>query len=245
LLGVCGLALLAFYSQNPGFLPEDIMAKVDGQLVIKHGDRVLPYFFAHQLPAGIGGVVLAVLLCDAMQTLVSGVNSISAVFTTDIVGHLHSRGQKWLSDYGLAKILTVILGVVVTIMGLGVAYLTRQAGRSIVEMMGPAFNMFLGPLAALFLIGMFQKCRSGSAIAAVLLGVVISFLWSYWKDLFGTKWEPTFTLSTAVPYVSSFLLAAIFGLFEKAAPDDPRLEYTWFSVMRRKSETDTKTVFES
>ena len=40
--------------------------------------------FAHQLPAGIGGVILAVLLCDAMQTLVSGVNSISAVFTTDV-----------------------------------------------------------------------------------------------------------------------------------------------------------------
>lgn len=245
LLGVCGLALLAFYSQNPTFLPDDIMSKVDGQLIIKHGDRVLPYFFAHQLPAGIGGVVLAVLLCDAMQTLVSGVNSISAVFTTDIVGHLHSRGQRWLSDYGLAKILTVTLGLLVTVMGIGVAYLTRQAGRSIVDMMGPAFNMFLGPLAALFLIGMFLKCRAGSAIAAVVLGVVVSFLWSYWKDLFGTEWQPTITLSSAVPYVASFLMAAFFGLFEKEIPDDPRLKYTWFSMMRRGSETEAKTVFES
>ena len=73
LLALCGLALLAFYLRHPTYLPEGIFVTENGQTVVKHGDKVLPHFFAHQLPAGIGGLILAVLLCDAMQTLVSGV----------------------------------------------------------------------------------------------------------------------------------------------------------------------------
>jgi len=183
LLALCGLALLAFYLQHPTFLPEGILTEEHGQVVVKNGDRVLPYFFAHQLPAGIGGVVLAVLLCDAMQTLVSGVNSISAVFTTDVFGRLYPDGHRRLSDLNLAKVLTVIVGLVVTGLGLGVAWLAQHSGRNIIDMMAPAFNVFLGPLAALFLIGMFLKCSGRTAISAVLCGLGISFVWSYWKEL--------------------------------------------------------------
>ncbi|HLJ11686.1 MAG TPA: hypothetical protein VKU82_10870 [Planctomycetaceae bacterium] len=235
LLALCGLALLAFYVQHPAFLPEGILSEENGQFVVKDGDRVLPYFFAHQLPAGIGGVVLAVLLCDAMQTLVSGVNSISAVFTSDMLQRWKSAGPR-LNELRLAKLLTIVVGLSVTVLGVTVAWLARHSGRNIIDMMAPAFNMFLGPLAALFLIGMFLKCTARAALLAVLCGVAISFIWSYWKELFHTSVQPSITLTTAVPYLASFLIAAALAIFERKQPNDAGLAYTWWGVMRRKDD---------
>ena len=233
LLAMCGLALLAFYLLHPTYLPPGMMVIENGSTVVKQGDRVLPHFFAHQLPAGIGGVILAVLLCDAMQTLVSGVNSISAVFSGDLYGRLRPRRRALLSDFGFARWLTVIVGIVVTLLGSGVAYLARQSGRNIIDMMAPAFNMFLGPLASLFLIGMFQRCDGRAATAAVICSILISFLWSYWQILFNTVYQPTITLATAVPYLSSFVIAALLGRIIRTPPGYEGLEYTWSAVMRR------------
>lgn len=233
LLALSGLALLAFYLQNPTYLPEGIFVPENGGVTVKQGDKVLPYFFAHQLPAGIGGVILAVLLCDAMQTLVSGVNSISAVFTEDLFGRMKREKSNLFTHLGLAKFLTVVVGLFVTCTANGVAYLAEHSGRNIIDMMAPAFNMFLGPLSSLFLIGMFLKCDGRVALFAVACSSVISFFWSYWQILFGTSYQPTITLATAVPYLASFGIAAVLGLFIRAKPGDEGLEYTWWNVMKR------------
>ncbi|MSR58104.1 MAG: hypothetical protein EXS05_10560 [Planctomycetaceae bacterium] len=237
LLAVSGLALLAFYLMHPTFLPEGFLTSEGGRVVVHHGDKVMPHFFAHQLPAGVGGVILAVLLCDAMQTLVSGVNSISAVFTGDLSVRLQGGGAKRFAELNLARLLTVLVGLLVTALALALAWKTRQHPETnIMQMMAPAFNMFLGPLASLFLIGMFLKVSARAAVPAVLCSVVISFIWSYWKELFGSRYEPTFTLSIGVPYLSSFAIAALLGpLVDRGTPHAGQ-DYTWRAVMRRAAE---------
>jgi solute:Na+ symporter, SSS family len=237
LLALSGLALLSFYLQNPTYLPSEILSEQGGKVVVHRGDRVLPYFFAHQLPAGFGGIALAALLCDAMQTLVSGVNSISAVFTPDASSRTEEERSRSLSELTLARLTTFAVGLLVTCLGVGVAYMAQRSERNILEMMAPAFNMFLGPLASLFLIGMFLKCTARSVITAVLCSLVISFVWSYWKELF-TSSPPTFTLTTAVPYLASYLIAAILSLFGDRNTDHPGLAYTWRAVMSRPDEND-------
>jgi SSS family solute:Na+ symporter len=232
LLAVCGLALLAFYLQHPSWLPEGTVSTEAGQVVFKHGDRVMPYFFAHQLPAGVGGVILAVLLCDAMQTLVSGVNSISAVFTGDLFARLKNNNGAGLSELGLARLLTVVVGLLVTALGLAVAYFAQHSGRNIIDMMAPAFNMFLGPLASLFLMGMFLKCRARTALLAGGASLIISFVWSYWKELFGTSWQPSITLATAVPYLAGFLIGGVLSMLFDDGKDNPGLDLTWRAVTR-------------
>lgn len=237
LLALSGLALLSFYLQNPTYLPDGVFEKLpNGETVVikGQGDKILPYFFAHQLPAGIGGVILAVLLCDAMQTLVSGVNSISAVFTEDLFARRKGSAKaNWFTDLGLAKFLTVIVGLFVTCTANGVAYLAQHSGRNIIDMMAPAFNMFLGPLSSLFLIGMFLKCDGRVALIAVFFSSVISFFWSYWQILFGTDYQPTITLATAVPYLAGFLIAAVLNILSKPNPNSEALQYTWAEVMKR------------
>jgi len=233
LLALCGLALLAFYLQHPAYLPEGVFVAENGHVIVKQGDKVLPHFFAHQLPAGIGGVILAVLVCGVMQILVSGVNSISAVFAGDLYGRLRPDRKPILTDVGFARFLSVAVGTIVTSLAIGVAYLAQHSGRNIIDLMAPAFNMFLGPLASLFLIGMFLKCDGRVVKIAVACSVVISFLWSYWQILFGTSYQPTITLTTAVPYLASFMIAAFVSRFVRLSADNPGLEYTWTAIMRR------------
>ena len=75
----------------------------------------MPHFYATQLPLGFGGLILANFLCDAMQTLVSGVNSITAVATQDVLQHSRLAQQGVPSRLGLARKLTLVLGGMTTL----------------------------------------------------------------------------------------------------------------------------------
>jgi SSS family solute:Na+ symporter len=304
LLALSGLALLSFYLQHRAYLP----AGASPQDI---GDAVLPHFFAHQLPAGLGGLILAGFLCDAMQTLVSGVNSITAVATKDALDRLPAQRQRWLSDVALARLMTVGLGIVVTGVALTVSFSAASAagpaerlkradadgdgrvtrdeagprlaaaldaidadadgtidereftqaaaarrGRNLYDLMPRLFNMFLGPLASLFAIGMFlPRATARSAIPAVVAGFLLSLTWSYWPEipaacralgleeaagwfvnLLGTVEQPkapTFTLSIAIPYLGAIVLAALLSVLVERGSDHPGRAYTWYAVTRR------------
>ena len=227
LLALSGLALLSFYLENPDLLP-------DGASPVEAADKLMPFFFAHQLPAGLAGLILASFLCDAMQTLDSGVNSITAVATKDVFERLFPQGDRWMSELALARMLTVCVGLVVTLLALAVAYNVEHSGRNIVDLMPRSFNMFLGPLASLFFIGMFlPRATARSAIPAVLAGLTLSIVWSYWREIFGTTYQPTITLAIAAPCTTSVALAAVLSLIVERGGYHAGRDYVWRAVMKR------------
>jgi SSS family solute:Na+ symporter len=224
LMGLSGLALLSFYLEHPSFLPPDLSTSAD---------RVLPYFFAHQLPAGLGGLLLAGFLCDAMQTLDSGDNSITAVATPYIDGRLSAQSLSKQKRLALARMLTLGVGLAVTLLSFGVVYNAEHLGRSIIDLMPRSFNMFVGPLASLFFIGMFlPRCTSRSAIPAALGGLIVAIVWSYWKELFGTASQPSITLAIAVPFLAAISIAAVLGRLVETGSHAPGAGYSWWAVMR-------------
>lgn len=236
LLALSGLALLYFYVEHPTLLRNGISAT-------ESSDKLLPFFFVHQLPAGIGGLILAGFLCDAMQTLVSGVNSISAVASKDVFNRLMSPKRRWLTELTLARGLTIVMGVLVTGLAYGVAYTAQNSGRNIVDQMPRFFNMFLGPLASLFLIGMFlPRCTARSTIPAIIIATLLSATWSWWGEIAAVlnAWgisvgtgTPTITLAIAVPYVGAFAAAAVLGYLVEPVKDHAGREYTWRAIMKR------------
>lgn len=238
LLGVSGLALLYYYLQHPTRLPPGLTAN-------SAGDALMPHFYATQLPLGFGGLILANFLCDAMQTLVSGVNSITAVATQDVLEHSGLGKQTVSRRLVTARVLTLILGLLTTLIALGVARLANSSGKNIYDLMPRTFNMFLGPLGAMFLVGMFLPRATGRSVTpAALAGVAVALTWSYWKEILSIPFvwriarqyckEP-FDLSImwaiAVPCVFVFLLAALLSLLESA--DHAGRRFTWWEVMKR------------
>ncbi len=234
LLALCGLALLAFYIDHPTFLPIDESTGAHHSPSSEFADKVFPYFIGHQLPDGVGGIILAALIAAAMSSIDSGVNSVSAVISKDFFGRLSPQGKGKMSELALARLLTFTIGVCSTAVACGVAYIIISRGINIFEVMQPAFNMFLGPLAALFVIGMFlPRCTAKSTLPAVAMGITLAVIWSYWKPIFNTEWAPSFALSTAAPFLFSILLAGILSLFLESGEEHPGDAYTWFKIMKR------------
>jgi SSS family solute:Na+ symporter len=211
------------------------------------GDALMPHFYATQLPLGFGGLILANFLCDAMQTLVSGVNSITAVATQDVLEHGRTGSTSRAKGLNVARALTLLLGSLTTGIALGVAWLAQSSGKNIFDLMPKTFNMFIGPLGALFLIGMFLPRATGrTATPAVLLAMAVSIVWNYWKEILsiplvwsfaGRVFDKPFDLSIMWAYgvacVSGVVFAIILSLLIEKGGDHPGRKFTWWAVMKR------------
>ncbi len=250
LLSLCGLALLAHYLKHPTQTPE-------GLPPVKAAEKLFPHFLGNQLPAGFAGLIISAFLCDAIQTLESGVNAITAVATADLIPKL--RRFKWLSwsDLAWARVLSVVVALLVTANAYFVANRVEAIGETLVGLSPKFFNMFVGPLAALFIIGMFMpRCTARSALPAMACGLGVSFVWSWWTEIFGTlvpyvltklgtstdqiAWEkfstecrPTFLLAIAVPVLVTLGMAFILGRLLERNVDHAGRQYTWRAVLSR------------
>lgn len=175
LLAIAGLALRYFYLEHPHLLGAHLTPE-------SGADDLMPFFYAHQLPAGCCGLILVGFLCDVLQTLVSGVNSISAVITRDVTERLIEGSRR--DDMRLARLVTVVVGIVSTLLAVLAATFAIRSGKTIFDMLPRMFNMFLGPLASMFILGMF--CRRATAdviVPTVLLTQLFSSLWSWWGEI--------------------------------------------------------------
>lgn len=176
-LVVIGLGLFAFYQKNPQLLDANFQ-----------GDKVFPYFIAHQLPAGISGLMLAAIYAAAMSSIDSGINTVTTAYITDFHKRLNlfNPNRVAVSDreiLRLARILTFIIGAVITTL----ACFVGQLG-SIIEITNKIVNSFSGPLISIFILGMLTRRATPYAVmTASITGTVltvyaifftpISFLW--------------------------------------------------------------------
>ena len=158
-----GTALWAFYKVHPDLLTP-----------LNETDRILPLFIAHQLPAGIAGLVIAALFSAAMSSLDSSMNSVATAMTTDWYG----RFRPHLSDHhrlNVARVLTILLGVA----GTGFAlYMAMLNSKSMWDQYIKIVGLFGGGLAGLFVAGIFTR-RTNSAGAFVGFFVSAAILWYF------------------------------------------------------------------
>lgn len=158
-----GTALWAFYKLHPNLL-----------VPLDETDRVLPWFVAQQLPAGVSGLVIAALFAAAMSSLDSSMNSIATALTTD----WYRRFRPAATDrhcLRLARWLTVALGAA----GTGLAlYMALLESRSLYDQYLRIVGLFGGGVAGLFLVGIFTRRANGlgAVVGFFTSGVVIYFV---------------------------------------------------------------------
>jgi SSS family solute:Na+ symporter len=192
-----------------------------------------------------------------MQTLVSGVNSISAIATKDVFERAYPQWKTKMNELTLARAMTVIVGIISTILAGVVARGALQSTMNIMDLLPRTFNMFLGPLASLFMIGMFvSRARARTAIIAVTICMLFSFCWSWWAEIPGwfnwigleslaVRWtdvlgvdslgapkRPTIMLGIAAPCVVGVSLGALLS-FAESRDGLPGRRFTWWETMRR------------
>jgi len=163
-----GTALFAFYKLHPSALDPTLK-----------NDQIFPLFIAQQLPAGVVGLVIAGLFAAAMSTVDSSLNSISTVITTDFYRRFNP-GAADRHCLNLARVLTVLFGVIATGMGLWMAA-NQEAIKSLWDVYIKFLGLAMGSLTGLFALGIFTRrahglgALTGAVVSAVLLWGVQSY----------------------------------------------------------------------
>ncbi|MCH2210249.1 MAG: sodium/solute symporter [Fuerstiella sp.] len=179
MLSLCGMALLTYYL-DPSFQTE-IFKGITNPRDEKVADHVFPHFIEYGLPAGISGMVVAALFAVAMSSLDSGINSVAAVLTIDVFGRLSSRGSSTRSLW-LPRIITVCVGIGCTLLALTMLRIPER--YNIIGITLRTFNCALGPLGAMFVVGMFvRRVGQAAVVIAAWLGLAAAVSLAWWVEL--------------------------------------------------------------
>ncbi len=234
LLALCGMALLTYYTLNPVEIIDGISDPQQDQVA----DRVFPHFIGHHLPVGAAGLVVAALFAAAMSSLDSGINSVATVLTVDFIRKKHPdiTDERELQ---LARRLSVAIGFGCTVMAIGLMFLPDDL--NIIDASARTFNCALGPLAAMFLVGMFLPHVGESAvIIATVCGTLIALVVSWWSELVTglglegliSEAHPGTFLILPLSAVGSFLIAAVLGSVMTPADLEITRKLTWRAVVK-------------
>lgn len=165
LLALVGLAVLGFFTAHPEGLASETA-------LIDQADELLPRFVVTVLPAGLAGLVIAAMLSAAMSSLSSGMNSASAVITTDFMGRLLWKKTSPHESVRLARIASVAIGVVTVLLSMFVGRLAEN----LLELCIKVVNLLTSPLFVLFFLALFvpwAKPRGGIAATIASVGVAV------------------------------------------------------------------------
>lgn len=203
LLALCGLALFAFYFERSGLGVAEFQHSV-----APRADRLMPRFIVEELPPGISGLLLAALLAAAMSSLSSGINSVAAVVSSDLLGRSPLAARR--GALSLAKNVSVAAGLAAVGLATATAWAVRRTDWNLIDLSQRLNHIFVGPLAVLFFAGILLARVD---VRAGLAGFLVGTGWSV-LVAFGSRWiglEQPISFTWLVP--GSFLagLAAAAG----------------------------------
>ena len=139
-------------------------------------NQALPLMMVRYMGPGLLGLGITALIAGFMSGMAGNVSAFSTVWTYDIYRPLiHKTGSD--SHYVLVGRMSIIIGVLVSI---GAAYLVQQF-HGIMDYVQALFSIFVAPLLATILFGMFWKRATRLAgFLGLLTGIIFSaglFVW--------------------------------------------------------------------
>jgi len=143
-LALVGFCMLGYFQTFPAELPASIDLK-------KNADDIFPYVISYQLPIGISGLVVAAMFAAAMSSIDSGVNSITAVISTDFIDRFGKSFSSEKSHVRFARYLAFMIGIVV----IYCSSFMGQIEGNITEVTGKTANLLTTPIFCLFVFAMF------------------------------------------------------------------------------------------
>ncbi len=207
-----GTGLYVFYQVFPDPQVAEMLSGA------RKAEEVLPHFVTTQLPVGLSGIVVAAVLAAAMSSMSSAMNSISAVFITDIYRRHLATGRDDAHYVRVAKLTTLVSSILM--MG-GAFVLVRSDTKTLQHFYTEFTSIIAGGLLGLYLLGLLTTRGDGRAVG---LGIAFAVGFSAMISFAGLGWLPdTFTRAlqarfdgyytglagNLVMFVVGFILAAL------------------------------------
>lgn len=161
-LAFVGFALMGFYQTYPERLPTNMTLEANA-------DSLFPHFIAYELPIGISGLVVSAMFAAAMSSVDSGVNSITAVVTTDFLDRLKWSPRNERQHVLMARLLAFGIGATVVIC----SSLMQHVPGNITAVTNKTANLLTTPIFCLFFFALFVPFAKPLAVwIAAIVGVV-------------------------------------------------------------------------
>ena len=145
-------------------------------------DYVFINFILNQLPKGLIGLLIAVILSAAMSSTSSEINALATTTTMDLIKRNYANiGEKKIVY--LTKVFTLLWGICAIIIAC-VAFLADN----LIQLVNIIGSIFYGNVLGIFLIALFtKKIRSLSVFtSAIITQIVIIYIW--WIDIIPFLW---------------------------------------------------------
>ncbi len=181
-------------------------------------DYVFIHFILHNLPTGLVGLLLAVILSAAMSSTASELNALGTITALDL--YKRNRKTENLSEehyVKASKFFTLIWGVVAILIAC-----VANLFDNLIQLVNIIGSIFYGNVLGIFLIAFFLKFVKGNAVffAAVVTQIIICIIYYYLIHIYpsgqeklGYLWLNFF--GAALVIIISFIFEAFDRMLKK------------------------------
>lgn len=162
---------------------KELILKADPDQEVNDKDYVFIHFILNNLPRGLIGLLLAVILSAAMSSTASELNALAATTTIDLYRRNDKKSREDIHYVNATKWFTLGWGIL-AIMVASVANLFDN----LIQLVNIIGSIFYGNILGIFLIAFFLKKVRGNAVffAAVLTQICI--IWVFVLDVLPYLW---------------------------------------------------------
>jgi SSS family transporter len=160
-----------------------ILSKVDEKIETNDKDYVFIHFIINNLPKGLVGLLLAVILSAAMSSTASELNALASTTTIDLYKRNKKTTQKDIHYVNSTKLFTLGWGVFAIIFACSASLFDN-----LIQLVNIIGSIFYGNVLGIFLLAFFIKFVKSRAvfIAAILTQIIV--LIGYFQDWMPYLW---------------------------------------------------------
>ena len=162
---------------------KELISKADSKIETNDKDYVFIHFILTQLPRGLIGLLLAVILSAAMSSCASELNALGSTTSVDIYKRSLAPGKDEAHYVKASKWLTLLWGLI------AIAFATwGTLFENLIQLVNIIGSLFYGTILGVFIVAFYLKWIKGNAvfISALISEVIVIFI--YYLDIIPYLW---------------------------------------------------------
>ena len=162
---------------------KELIAEADPNIASNDKDYVFIHYILNNLPVGLIGLLLAVILSAAMSSTASELNALGTITTLDIYKRYVPASNAPRHYLKVSKVFTLVWGII-AILFASVASLFEN----LIQLVNIIGSIFYGNVLGIFLLAFFFKRIHGKAVfyAAIVTQILVIIV--FYADLMSYLW---------------------------------------------------------
>ena len=173
-------------------------------------------FVKHYLPAGLKGLLIAIIFLAAWSSIAAALNSLAASTVCDFHEHIVGKGTP-INECHISKWYTLAWGLFAIL----VAQFSTRLGQSLIEAVNVLGSLFYGVILGIFLVAFYLKKINGTStfVAAIIVEIfVVILFFNEHLGPFSMLPDISFLWLNVIGAIGVMLLASMLQLFAGRQP---------------------------